>query len=131
MDRIASSLLESDHAGYARNVLALKLKFLEMMDDDFNTAGAIGALHEMAGEINAFIDANDLDRSKHDDLADAAAAGVQTLRRLGQVLGLFQHRPMSAANDALPGQLMDLIIRLRQDARARRTSSSPTSSAKA
>jgi cysteinyl-tRNA synthetase len=121
MDRIASSLLESDHASYAKNVLGLKLKFLEMMDDDFNTAGAIGALHEMAGEINAFIERNDLDRSKHDDLADAAAAGVQTLRRLGQVLGLFMHRPAApAANDALPGQLMELIIRLRQDARAKK-----------
>jgi cysteinyl-tRNA synthetase len=120
MDRIASSLLESDHAGYAKNVLSLKLKFLEMMDDDFNTAGAIGALHEMAGEINAFIERNDLDRSKHDDLSDAAAAGVQTLRRLGQVLGLFQHRAAPAVNDALPGQLMDLILRLRQDARAKK-----------
>ncbi len=118
MDRIASSLLESDHAGYARNLLGLKLKFLEMMDDDFNTAGAIGALHEMAGEINAFIERNDLDRTKHDDLADAAVAGVQTLRQLGQVLGLFLHRRAAAINDALPGQLMELIIHLRQDARA-------------
>jgi cysteinyl-tRNA synthetase len=121
MDRIAASLLESDHANYARNVLGLKLKFLEMMDDDFNTAGAIGALHEMAGEINAFIERNDLDRSKYDDLADAAAAGVQTLRQLGQVLGLFLlPSTATAANDVLPGQLMDLIIRLRQDARAKK-----------
>jgi cysteinyl-tRNA synthetase len=121
MDRIAAPLLESDHASYAKNVLGLKLKFLEMMDDDFNTAGAIGALHEMAGEINAFIERNDLDRSKHDDLADAAAAGVQTLRQLGQVLGLFQRRPDALpVGDALPGQLMDLMIRLRQDARAKK-----------
>jgi cysteinyl-tRNA synthetase len=121
MDRIASSILDSDYAPFARNVLGLKLKFLEMMDDDFNTAGAIGALHEMAGEINAFIERNDLDRSKEDDLADAAAASVQTLRQLGQVLGLFMHRNAApAGSDKLPGQLMDLILRLRQDARAKR-----------
>ena len=37
------------------------MKFLEMMDDDFNTAGAIGAMHELAGEINAFIERNDVE----------------------------------------------------------------------
>ena len=39
-----------------REVLAHKMKFLEMMDDDFNTAGAIAALHELASAVNAFIE---------------------------------------------------------------------------
>src|SRR5690242_16966664 len=46
------------------DVANLKTKFLEMMDDDFNTAGAIGALHEMAGAINGFIETSKVEREK-------------------------------------------------------------------
>ena len=37
---------------------ALQAKFLSMMDDDFDTAGAIAVLHEIAGEINGYLDQN-------------------------------------------------------------------------
>jgi cysteinyl-tRNA synthetase len=92
------------------------------MDDDFNTAGAIAVLHELAGEINGFIERNDLDRSKSAEAAGAAAAGVQTLRNLGLILGLFNPKlaPPAAASqkNALADQLMQLLIKLRQEARA-------------
>ena len=122
LDRIAASLLQTEHAGYARAVLALKLKFLEMMDDDFNTAGAIGALHELAGEINAFIERADIERSKQADLIAAAAAAAQTLKTLGQVLGMFRASPAArpARSDDLASGLMDLLIRLRQESRAKK-----------
>jgi len=120
MDRVAAALLDSEHAPFAKAVLAGKMKFLEMMDDDFNTAGAIGALHELAGEINSFLERNDVDRSKQAELVAAAAAAVQTLRNLGNVLGLFLHKPAPVAAGAeqkLASQLMELLIRLRADAR--------------
>src|SRR5687767_6935711 len=53
MDQAAGGLYESEHGDFARSVLAYKMKFLEMMDDDFNTAGGIAALHEMAGAVNS------------------------------------------------------------------------------
>ena len=120
MDAAATTLLEGQHGAFAKAVLSLKMKFLEMMDDDFNTASAIGVLHEMAGEANAFIERNDLDRGKTPEPAGAAAAAVQTLRNLGAVLGLFNPKlapPAAAEKSALTEQLMALIIRLRQDAR--------------
>ena len=43
-------LLETDRRRSLGQVLGLKMRFLEMMDDDFNTAGAIAVLHEMASE---------------------------------------------------------------------------------
>src|SRR5688572_7505609 len=55
----ASTLLDSPQAGFAKVMLTLKTKFLEVMDDDFNTAGAIGVLHEMAGEVNAYLQQHD------------------------------------------------------------------------
>ncbi len=45
------------------------------MDDDFNTAGAIAALHEMAGEVNAFVERNELEKKAQPRLLSAAAAG--------------------------------------------------------
>ena len=120
MDRAAGPLLEGPHAQFARSVLALKMKFLEMMDDDFNTAGAIGALHELAGEVNGFIERANLELTKSGDLVAVAAAGAQTLKNLGSILGLFSSKAVGPATktDPLPGQLMDLLIKLRQEARA-------------
>ncbi|QOV89611.1 cysteine--tRNA ligase [Humisphaera borealis] len=121
MDRVSANLLDGEHAAFAKAVLGLKMKFLEMMDDDFNTAGAIAALHEMAGEVNAFLEQNEAEKTKPADVLAAAAAGVQTLRNLGGVLGLFQEPAAGvaakAADDGLTGKLMELFIQLRANAR--------------
>ena len=121
MDRGASAILETPHAGYARAVLALKMKFLEAMDDDFNTAGAIASLHEMAGEVNGFIERNDLEKARTPALVAAAAAGAQSLKNLGAVLGLFNPKVAATTStgkdDPLPGQLMELVIKLRAELR--------------
>jgi cysteinyl-tRNA synthetase len=119
MDRAASALLDGEHAAFARAVLALKMKFLETMDDDFNTAGAIGVLHELAGEVNAFLERNAAEKAKPPEVIAAGVAAAHTLRNLGGVIGLFQllAKPLAAADQGLAGQLMELFIRLRADAR--------------
>jgi cysteinyl-tRNA synthetase len=123
MDVVAGALIEGkQHAEFAKTVLDRRIQFLERMDDDFNTAGAIAVLHELAGDVNAFIERNDLDRSKSAEPAGAAVAAVQSLRNLGVILGLFNPKlapPAAAAEkSALTEQLMQLLIRLRQEARA-------------
>lgn len=121
MDSIAGAILETDHAWFARSVLALKMKFLEMMDDDFNTAGAIAVLHELAGECNAFIEKTDLEKHKQPELLGYVAAGAQTLRNLGIVLGLFRSRPAPTSPSQqgnITDKVMGLLIRLRNEARA-------------
>jgi cysteinyl-tRNA synthetase len=131
MDRGASELLESEgHAAFAKAILALKMKFLETMDDDFNTGGAIGVLHEVANEINSFVERHDVEKKKPPVLVAATGAAAHTLRNLGMVLGLFAHgsRASAAATAASGGdakgdggtlaQVMDLMIKLRQEARA-------------
>jgi cysteinyl-tRNA synthetase len=122
MDRASSALLEGEHAPFAKAVLGLKMKFLEMMDDDFNTAGAIAALHEMAGEINGFVERNDVEKSKSPELISAGASATKTLRNLGGVIGLFQKpaappTAVAAADQGLAAKLMELFIRMRADAR--------------
>jgi cysteinyl-tRNA synthetase len=120
MDRTAASLLEGENGHFARTILAHKMKFLEMMDDDFNTAGAIAVLHEMAGETNAFVERHNIETNKQPDLIQAVTAAAQSLRRLGLVLGLFRGgAPKSGGADkGLVDQLMTLLIKLRADARA-------------
>jgi len=133
-DAVANTLLESENAHFIREVLALKMKWLEMMDDDFNTAGAIAVMHELAGEVNGFIERTELEKAKGPDQLQAAAAGAQTLRKLGLILGLFRG-PLptgggsgaggatagsgaSASKDAaLLEKVMQLLIQLRQQAR--------------
>src|SRR2546423_5867519 len=119
MDRTAAALLEGDHGDFARSILNLKMKFLEMMDDDFNTAGAIAVMHELSGEINAFIEKHNIEHNKQAELIQASAAAAQSLRKLGLVLGLFRPgyaRPESRDSD-LADQLMKLLIEIRARAR--------------
>ncbi len=69
--------------------------FEAAMDDDFNTAEALAALFELARELN---------RAKQDDAGRAPALAFE-LRRLGQLLGLFEQDPgefLKGAGEALP-----------------------------
>ena len=119
MDRFSNTILDTDHGDYARAVLNFKMKFLEMMDDDFNTAGAIAVLHELAGEVNSFIERQSIEQKKPPELVNAAAAGAQSLRKLGLILGLFRPgftRPEPKASE-LTDQLMKLLIDIRANAR--------------
>ncbi|MBJ6137543.1 cysteine--tRNA ligase [Marinobacter litoralis] len=59
-------------------------RFAEVMDDDFNTAGAIAVLHAVANDINQ-------QRREGDD--ENAARSAAVLVRLGGVLGLLQQDP--------------------------------------
>ena len=59
-------------------------RFAEVMDDDFNTAGAIAVLHAVANDINQH-------RREGDE--EKAAYSAAVLVRLGGVLGLLQQDP--------------------------------------
>ncbi len=90
VDQIAARMMESEVGGFVKQSIGDKMRFLEMMDDDFNTAGAIAVLHEIAGSVNSFVEQNRAEENRQSDVILAAAAATQTLRRLGQVLGLFR-----------------------------------------
>ena len=120
MDGASRELLDvTAVTDFVRAVLSFKMKFLEMMDDDFNTAGAIAVLHELAGATNSFIESSSVERSKHAEQIASVTAAALTTRNLGQVLGLFRQRHEPAKEDGgLTDGLMKLLIALRNDARA-------------
>ncbi len=111
----------TDFAGMFEELSALRQNFLARMDDDFNTAAAIGNLYEALGVLNRFIEEQKLEGAgKTNDAAQAALRNATiTFRELAGILGLFRQPPQSAsgANDEFVDQLMQLLIQIRADAR--------------
>jgi cysteinyl-tRNA synthetase len=97
-------------------VAEVRQRFLEAMDDDFNTGGALGKLHELVPTLNRFADASRLelpDRSS-EALEEWKSATV-VLKELTNLLGLFRRAPktVSATDSGLTAGLINLLIELR------------------
>lgn len=108
-------------SAFIAEVVGLWEKFLEFMDDDFNTGGAIGVVYELLTTLNRFADQQKLEegRGTPDDLR-AFDRGVLTLKEFSQILGLFE-TPLAdtkpAGDDHLVQGLMQLLLDLRNEAR--------------
>jgi len=105
-----------------QQVAEQRVRFLEAMDDDFNTAGGIAALFDLVRLLNKYVDQQGLEDPKKRDQShlDSLRRGSATLRELGMTLGLFREAPAaeSAGGDMeLVGKLMDLLIEVRTNAR--------------
>src|SRR5687767_14048289 len=61
------------HDVLLKSLHALRASFLEKMDDDFNTGGAVADLFDMIRELNKFADQKNLDRFKDVDPKDKSA----------------------------------------------------------
>jgi cysteinyl-tRNA synthetase len=98
-----------------------RARFLEAMDDDFNTGGGIGSLFDLVRGLNKFVDDEKLEEKNRQTAAKLSALrqGAMTLRELSGVLGLFRKPPQekAAGGDALLGKLMSLLIEVRAHAR--------------
>jgi cysteinyl-tRNA synthetase len=107
-----------------QEVAARRQGYLAKMDDDFNTGGAVSELFDLVRALNKHIDQQGLEDSKTADAAQLPALerGVATLRELTALLGLFRAPPTrtAAADDSLVGQLMQLLIELRTEARKKK-----------
>jgi cysteinyl-tRNA synthetase len=89
---------------------ATRARFIEAMDDDFNTAGALAALFELVRAINTARDAG---------VGGAPFAAAQaTLRELAGVLGLKLEPPRVPTQEAAP--FIDLLVELRAELRKAR-----------
>jgi len=106
------------------DVAILRNRFLESMDDDFNTGGAIGDLFELLRRLNKFIDDERLEQPEEQTPAQKASLKRATavLRELSSVVGLFRAPPPEATsgNDELVGKLMNLFITIRAEARKKK-----------
>jgi cysteinyl-tRNA synthetase len=105
--------------GFLAEVAGYRQAFLDCMDDDFNTGGAIGVLFELLTSLNRFADTQHLE-STHSAAALADfRQGAAVLKELTQILGLFLAPPARPArtDDTLVNGLVQLLIDLRNQAR--------------
>lgn len=106
---------------FTAEIAGLWARFMEFMDDDFNTGGAVGVLYELLTSLNRFADLKKIEEGQ--GTADDRAAferGVLVMREFGHLLGLFEAPAAdknSAGGDQLVQGLMQLLIDLRNDAR--------------
>ena len=114
-----------DDVGLLLKVKEFRDGFLESMDDDFNTGAAIATLFEFLRYLNRWIESESIEGVAKPNLEqlpeniERLRKAVRTLRELTAILGLFL-APVekdSGADDALVGELMQLLIDLRQNAR--------------
>ena len=105
------------------DVASLRVRFLDAMDDDFNTGGAIGVLFDLLRRLNKLVDEEKLEDPSARRQASVAELrqGTRTLRELAATLGLFRKPPKEKGppeqDDALTGRLLDLLVEIRADAR--------------
>lgn len=100
---------DDDQEGASSAAGAARERFQAAMDDDFNTPAAVAVLFELASEINRTPPAN----------KPALAALMRLLEELGGVLGLTFQSESSVNEDSIE-PLMDLILGIREQARAER-----------
>jgi cysteinyl-tRNA synthetase len=115
--------LADAHDGLLGELAQLRTSYLEKMDDDFNTGGAVSDLFEMSRAINRYIDQQNLENAKQrtsESLATLKTA-MSVLRELAAILGLFLKAPKKSGDDGageVVDGLMKLMIELRAKARA-------------
>lgn len=118
--RSESQSIQGNDAEFAEELNHLHARFLEAMDDDFNTGSAVGNLFEMRKAINGFIGRHNLETGQPDaQSVETLTAAMRGLKELANLLGVFRQpiEKTGAGDDEFAGQLMQLIIELRAEAR--------------
>jgi len=107
-DRLAKL---TDNAGAedvnAPEPAAFRDRFIEAMDDDFNTADAIAVLFELARETNTYLNNEYVSRS-------VAAEALSLFEELGGVLGFFTKK------EDLADAVLDELVARREESRRRK-----------
>ena len=92
---------------------AARKAFASAMQDDLNTAAALGAIFELVSEMNSAIDAGAIGR-------DDAVAVADAFRDFDQVLGVVSLRRAEDQRPPVPVEDIERLIEDRQTARRRR-----------
>jgi cysteinyl-tRNA synthetase len=108
------------HQAFITEMTQFHQRYLDYLDDDFNTAGAISVLFEMANALNRFVDQHHLESDADAVSLSLALEGARLMTATAQIIGLFTAplpQPASAEDDGLTNELMQLLIDLRAQAR--------------
>ncbi len=107
----------NDETDPAMPTLPFMEKFFSAMNDDFNTPVALAALFEGIGDVNRMLASEQYDESALLDYRRAFAIGLDDVLGLNVMSSLETD---NAGGGALTEGLMELLIQLRAEARARK-----------
>ena len=94
----------------------IEIKFEQAMDNDFNTASAMGSVYTFVGYLNRRLqEASSLESQNTNEIGFGQA--YRTLTKICQVLGIYNPQQSLTNNDSLVEGLMNLVLELRQSAR--------------
>jgi cysteinyl-tRNA synthetase len=113
VDRLERVTAGGAHDEIASKVAAAESQFAAALDQDLNTAGALGAIFELVRLLNAAIDGGDFGTG---DVPTVKSA----FDRFDRVLGVLALRRQEDQQTGLPGAEIDRLMAARQDARKRR-----------
>ncbi|KPV62530.1 MAG: Leucine--tRNA ligase [Candidatus Bathyarchaeota archaeon BA2] len=98
---------------FEERVEELRTRFVEAMDEDFNTPRALATLFDLSREINRFLE-------------EKKQMSTELLKRvhgcfleLGKVLGLFQKKRTKKVSEKLVNDLVNLLVELRENLRSK------------
>ena len=115
----AFEALNDAEAALFQSINTMRQDFESAMDDDFNTAGALGAIFKLAGEVNQFLAATE--DSASDEKRNVLGQAYKSLVEVCSVLGIYAEEEVASdERAALTEQLMNLILEIRQNARQRK-----------
>jgi len=113
---IESAEDNKENENFFTKVVELKDSFAAALNDDFNTAEAIGVLHDLVGEINSFL--NQKDFTLNEKNFAVLEETEEIFLELAEILGLkFELNKAPGADDKLVDPLISLLLELRDRAR--------------
>ena len=104
IDEVSREEMNEEEKAYLESLNKYKEKYIEKMDDDFNTADAITAIFDLIKDTNTNIT---IDSSK-----ELAQKALELIRELGAPLGMFQKSTKGNLEDDI-----ESLISKRQQAR--------------
>ena len=115
---LPSESAQSSLPPLSKELEAVKTSFIKAMDDDFNSALAVGQLFEAAKFINRYLDIHPLQSLNHNDLE----AAFLLFKELADILGILEADPTEflknlGGEEALPitkEEIQELIARRNQ-----------------
>jgi cysteinyl-tRNA synthetase len=101
--------IESSTIGNSRQILeSFQARFEEAMDDDFNTAQALGYFFDLQRHLNGLLELSKKERTG--EILAMLKEGLEYFTRLGSILGLFQEDPENYLNEQKKAGLKKLNL---------------------
>ena len=120
--RSKTTPLPAEPPAFSAELVRLRDRFFDAMDDDFNTGAAASILFDMRTVINGFIQEQKLETTgkSNASLVAALTAAVTLLKELATLLGVFSKplpKKAGGGDDEFVSGLMGLVLELRAEAR--------------